>query len=95
MYVLDLAVQYVNIKSNPMYFIDDTSCIAAYWWESMNKKGWSFCPASSQYINGLFRTRANQKSEDQLYQLREANCCNNGTFNSECVTVEWLNNISR
>ena len=95
MYVFDLALMYVKIKSNPIYFIDDTSCKTALWWNSMNKKGWSRCPASTPYINGLFRNRSQSESKDLLHHLQEANCCNNGAFNSECVTVEWLNSISR
>lgn len=70
------------------------SCRNANWWTSFDKIGWSKCPATSPYINGLYRSRASRPNRDYIYLLQQAKCCGNGYY-AECVQVNWVASFDR
>ena len=77
------------------YYVVRHLCQNANWWSSFSAAGWSKCPKASPYIKGLYRTTTAQPSDDGIEFLKDANCCNNGTVNVECVQANWSISIKR
>ncbi|CAB3990694.1 neurogenic locus Notch -like [Paramuricea clavata] len=71
------------------------SCRNANWRSSFDRTGWSKCPATFPYINGLYRSSVSQPSRDYIYLLEQAKCCGNGNSNAECVQADWVNSFDR
>ena len=70
------------------------SCSTANWWSSFDKKGYSTCASSNQYINGLYR---NDRGGDEIYRLEEARCCGR-TFPyyyqpTQCMAADWVHSL--
>ena len=82
-----------NTNFSLLWFKANGSCHNADWWESFDKKGWSKCPDSYPYINGLYRSKAQNALGDWIYLLEMASCCNNGTFKAECVEADWRDGL--
>jgi len=74
------------------------SCRMANWWKSFDKKGWSTCGSSNEYMNGLYR---NGKSggDDGLFRIEEARCCKrSGSYGSEsddCYNANWWSSFDK
>ena len=79
----------VKVKMLKFIYIANGSCRNANWGLSFDRTGWSKCPATFPYINGLYRSRASRKSHDWIYLLEQARCCNNGKSNAQCVQANW------
>ena len=71
------------------------SCQNANWWKSFDRAGWSKCHSSFPFINGLYRNKAARRSNDWIYLLEEAKCCNNGYSNAQCVQANWVASFDR
>ncbi|XP_028400042.1 fibropellin-1-like [Dendronephthya gigantea] len=66
------------------------SCKNANWWRSFDSTGWSRCPSTSPYINGLYRSKTSLPSSDSIQLLEEAKCCEGyKNLKSECLVVDW------
>ena len=73
--------------------IGNTVCQNADWWSSFDDEGWSKCPESSPYINGLWRSKAQSAGQDWIFLLEVANCCDNETVDAVCVQADWNTSI--
>ena len=70
-------------------------CHYADWWYSFDHEGWSKCPGSSPYINGLWRNKAPSAWQDWIFHLEVASCCDNGTVNAVCVQADWVTSFDK
>lgn len=74
-----------------------SQCRTANWWGSFDKKGWSKCGASTEYLTGFYRN--NQRSSDPIFLLEEGKCCKAPTPNqnraSTCKTADWWRVLDR
>ena len=50
-------------------------CRYANWWVSFDSRGWSYCDATNQYMNGLWRNENKPGPLDGIYLIEYANCC--------------------
>ncbi|XP_078356494.1 uromodulin-like, partial [Oculina patagonica] len=69
-----------------------SQCRMANWWGSFDRKGWSVCGSSNEYITGFYRN-SNRGSNDKIYLLEEAKCCKavapNQNSQSSCSNANW------
>ncbi|KAJ7383270.1 hypothetical protein OS493_029235 [Desmophyllum pertusum] len=69
-----------------------SQCRMANWWGSFDRKGWSVCGPSNEYMTGLYRN-GHGGSSDKLYLLEEVKCCKapkpNENSQSTCSNVNW------
>ena len=49
-------------------------CNMANWWYSFDKKGWSLCDSTMEYMTGMERN-TNRGDNDKIYLLEKAKCC--------------------
>ena len=49
-------------------------CRYAYWMDSFEYHGWSYCDAENQYMNGLWRNEC-EGIKDGIHLIEFANCC--------------------
>jgi hypothetical protein len=72
------------------------SCSNANWWSSFDRKGYSTCSSSIQYMNGLYR---NDRGDDEIYLLEEAKCCGRTPpyYNqpTQCVAADWVHSLDK
>ncbi|CAB4012859.1 fibropellin-1 isoform X4 [Paramuricea clavata] len=68
-------VQRNNSQKNVCINSSNCSCRNANWRSSFNRTGWSKCPATFPYINGLYRSSVSQQNRDYIYHLEQAKCC--------------------
>lgn len=69
-----------------------SQCRTADWWLGFDREGWVTCGYADEYMTGLYRN-ANQGSNDGIYLIEEARCCNAPSPNenqpSTCLTADW------
>ncbi|XP_046863842.1 uncharacterized protein LOC124457679 isoform X2 [Xenia sp. Carnegie-2017] len=70
-----------------------SGCVNANWWKSFDKKGWSKCDNTKQFITGFYRNKLKKFSNDGIYKLEEAKCCLSSPGyrgqQSICVNANW------
>jgi hypothetical protein len=70
-------------------------CKNADWKTSFDSIGWSKCPSSFPYINGLYRS-ATVLFQDGIFRIESASCCEGfGNITSECVEVDWRESFTK
>jgi hypothetical protein len=58
--------------------------------------GWSKCPSTFPYINGLYRNKSSDKKQDKINRLEKANCCEGfENIKSECVEENWWKSFDK
>ena len=73
-------------------------CNMANWWYSFDKKGWSLCDSTMEYMTGMERS-TNQGDNDKIYLLEKAKCCQapspNRESQSTCLIADWWVKLNR
>ncbi|XP_027059482.1 neurogenic locus Notch protein-like [Pocillopora damicornis] len=68
-----------------------SQCRTANWWGSFDKKGWSKCGSSVEYLKGFYRN--NKNNNDPISLLEEGRCCKAPSPNqnqaSTCKNANW------
>ncbi|XP_046863729.1 neurogenic locus notch homolog protein 1-like isoform X2 [Xenia sp. Carnegie-2017] len=74
-------------------------CVNANWWKSFDKKGWSKCSTSKQFITGFYRSKLYTFLHDGIYKLEEAKCCLSSPGyrgqKSICVNANWWKTLDK
>ena len=74
-----------------------SQCRKANWWGSFDKKGWSTCGLSTEYLTGFYRN--NRRSDDPIFLLEEGMCCKAPSPNqnraSTCTNANWWGVLDR
>ena len=50
------------------------TCDVAYWWESLDKQGWSYCLRLNTYLRGFWRSDR-LLGDERVGRLEEGRCC--------------------
>ena len=73
-------------------------CNMANWWYSFDKKGWSLCDSTMEYMTGMERN-TNRGDNDKIYLLEKAKCCQapspNRESQSTCLIADWWVKLNR
>ena len=78
------------------YIVAPGSCKNEDWRDSFNNTGWSKCPSTFPYINGLYRNKSSDKKQDKINRLEKANCCEGfENIKSECVEENWWKSFDK
>ena len=90
----------LNLSLLVTLLIADTvssQCRTANWWKSFDRKGWSKCGATTEYVTGFYRN--NKRSDDPIFLLEEAKCCKapapNQNRASTCKNANWWSVLDR
>ena len=72
--------------------VEANHCRKVDWWHSFDKRGWSRCSHSTEYLNGIYRND-NKGHNDGLYLIEEGWCCKAPSPNqhqpSHCTIANW------
>ena len=72
--------------------VEANHCRKVDWWHSFDKKGWSRCSHSTEYLNGIYRN-VHKGRNDGLYLIEEGWCCKAPSPNqhqpSHCTIANW------
>ncbi|CAB4001304.1 Hypothetical predicted protein [Paramuricea clavata] len=72
------------------------SCNNGYWRYGFVRTGWSKCPSTFPYINGLYRSKTSDENQDKIYNLEGVSCCEDfENINSECKGINWWDSFNR
>ena len=79
-----------------MLIVAPGSCKNEDWQDSFDSTGWSTCPSTFPYINGLYRKTSSIENQDKIDRLQKASCCEGfENIQSECVNVNWWVSFNR
>ena len=74
-----------------------SQCRTANWWKSFDRKGWSNCGSTTEYLTGFYRN--NKRNDDPIYLLEEGKCCKapapNENQASTCKNANWWGVLDR
>ena len=72
--------------------VEANHCRKVDWWHSFDKRGWSRCSHSTEYLNGIYRN-VHKGRNDGLYLIEEGWCCKAPSPNqhqpSHCTIANW------
>ena len=78
--------------------VEANHCRKVDWWHSFDKRGWSRCSHSTEYLNGIYRND-NKGHNDGLYLIEEGWCCKAPAPNqhqpSHCKIADWWSVLDR
>ena len=78
--------------------VEANHCRKVDWWHSFDKKGWSRCSHSTEYLNGIYRN-VHKGHNDGLYLIEEGWCCKAPSPNqhqpSHCTIANWWTLLDR